>query len=60
MLKINKGNNRASALTSGRQLAAACRVNGYMLLINVMDPLEEQEVKLWQNYYFLLRAFHGI
>lgn len=27
--QINKGNNRLSALSSGRQLAAACNVNGY-------------------------------
>lgn len=27
--KINKGNNRPSALSSGRQLAAACNVNGH-------------------------------
>ncbi len=44
MLRINKRNNRPSALTSGRRLAAACKVNGYILPTNVMDPLQEQEV----------------
>lgn len=34
MLKINKGNNRASALISRRQLAAAWNVNGFILPIN--------------------------
>lgn len=32
-LKINKGNNRPSALTSGRQLAAACEGNGYTVYL---------------------------
>lgn len=40
--KVSVNGNRASALTLGRQFAAACNVNGYRLSINVMDPLQEK------------------